>query len=411
MKKYLLLPLAFLIATCSNNNKEPVIKEIEFVPEMLGLTPGSTIAEVNFAWYSDNGKNSFVRVTKNGTIVSTEKGISGAASEGKYFHKAMAKNLKPNTEYAYSVSNDSSKWSVEYKYKTPQKETFKFAAIGDPQLTTGEQDGTSNWFSPDRSVALGWKTTVKKITAANVDFILSTGDQVDSGSNEEEYEKLFAPSELRSIPIAPTMGNHDRHQIFQYHFNLPNEQNFSADFSTETYGNYFYLYNNILFVALNTSAWVTSIEEAKPYIENFDATLAAAKAMYSGKYKWLIVQHHKSTRSVASHSEDSDIQHYIGAGFEKLMKEHDVDFVLAGHDHVYARIKLGNIYYMTLTTASGLKYYDLLSRANDQPLSADNYAQNKIPGYTIFKVNDNVISVSVYEVDKRTPIDTFTVAK
>jgi len=400
--------LAFLMVTCYNdNNKEPVIKEIEFVPEMLGLTPGSTATEVNFAWYSDSGKNSFVRVTKNGTLVSTRRGISGVASEGKYFHKATVRNLKPNTEYAYSVSNDSIKWSEEYKYKTPQTETFKFAAIGDPQLTTGEQDPTSNWFSPDKSVALGWKTTVEKITAANADFILSTGDQVDGGSNEKEYENFFAPPALRSIPIAPTLGNHDRHQIFQYHFNLPNEQNFSE----ENYGNYFYLYNNILFVALNTSAWVGSAEAAMPYIESFDATLAAAKAMHSGKYKWLIVQHHKSTRSVASHLVDMDIPYYVEAGFEKLMEKHNVDFVLAGHDHVYARIKLGNIYYMTLTTASGLKYYDLSNRTSDPTFPVNIYAQNKIPGYTIFEVNGNGISISVYEVDKNTPIDTFTVAK
>jgi len=408
MNKFLLMLLAFLITTCYNdNNKELAIKETEFVPEMLGLTPGSTIAEVNFAWYSNNGENSFVRITKSGTYVSTKRGISGAASEGKYFHKATAKNLKPNTEYIYRVSDDSINWSAEYKYKTPQTETFKFAAIGDPQLTTGEQDPASNWFSSDRSVALGWKTAVEKIAAANADFILSAGDQVNGASVEKEYENFFAPPELKSIPLAPTMGNHDRHQIFQYHFNLPNEQSSSEEFSVENYGNYFYLYNNILFVVLNTSAYPSSTENAKPYIERFDSTITAAKTMYSEKYNWLIVQHHKSTRSVASHLADRDIQYYIDAGFEELMKKHKVDFVLAGHDHVYARIKLGNIYYMTLTTASGLKYYGA-----NEPLPANTYAkQNRIPGYTIFEVNGNSISVSVYEVDKDTPIDKFEVEK
>jgi len=400
MKKYLLLLIAFLVATCSN---KPVTKGTEFVPEMLGLTPGSTTTEVNFAWYSGSGEKSFVRVFENDRLVATEKGISGAASNGKYFHKATAKNLKPNTEYAYSVSNDSNNWSVEYKYKTPQIETFRFAVIGDPQLTTGEQDSASKWFSSDKSVVEGWKTTIEKINAANVNFILSTGDQVDDGSNEKEYENLFAPPALKSIPFAPSVGNHDRHQNFQYHFNLPNEQKFSA----ENYGNYFYLYNNILFVALNTSAYVSSVEEAKPYIDSFDATLAAAKAMYSGKYKWLIAQHHKSTRSVATHLADKDIQHYMDAGFEKLMEKHNVTFVLSGHDHIYARNRLGDIYYVTFTTASGLKYYELHSKADSLTLPHKIYAQNKIPGYAIFEVNEKGISASVYEVDKDEPIDKF----
>jgi len=405
MNKYLLLLLAFFVAACSNNNnKEQIIDEIEFVPEMLGLTPGSSIAEVNFTWYSNNGENSFVRVFENGKIVSTETGKYGEASSGKYSHKATAKNLKPNTEYTYRVSNDNRKWSAEYKYKTPNPKTFKFAAVGDPQLNAREQTPASNWFSPDSSTALGWKITVGKIAAAKADFILSLGDQVDSGSDEKEYEDLFAPPELRSIPLAPTLGNHDRYQFLHYHFNLPNEQDFS-----ENYCNYFYLYNNILFVALNTSAYFSSAEATKPYIENFDSTLAAAKAMYSGKYKWLIVQHHKSTRSVAGHSEENDIKSYIEAGFETLMEKYNVDFVLAGHDHVYANIKLGNIYYMTLTTASGIKYYEA-----KEPLPTNTYAQqSKRPGYTIFKVNDNGISVSVYEVydDKDKIIDKFEVTK
>jgi len=301
--------------------------------------------------------------------VATESGISGPASEGKYFHKATARNLKPNTEYAYRVSSDSSKWSVEYKFKTPQAEAFKFAVVGDPQLTS------------DESVVMGWNATVEKIKAAGVDFILSVGDQVDSAGSEKQYENFFAPPALRSIPFAPTQGNHDRHKIFQYHFNLPNEQ---------SEGNYFYLYNNVLFVALNTSGYVSSVEEAMPYIESFDATLAAAKAMYAGKYKWLIVQHHKSTRSVAVHAADLDIKYFVEAGFEKLMDKHNVNFVLAGHDHIYVRSDK----YITFTTASGLKYYDV---SNDSLLAfVDKYAQNKVPGYGIFEVVGDGISLSVY---------------
>lgn len=34
---------------------------------------------------------------------------------------------------------------------------------------------------------------------------------------------------------------------------------------------------------------------------------------------------------------DSDIENYVDAGFEQVMAEQDVDFVLGGHDHVYSR--------------------------------------------------------------------------
>jgi len=373
--KYSLLLVIFFAAACSN---KPISQEAEFVPEMLGIVPGSTVAELNFAWYSGEGEKSFVRIFEAGKLMATERGISGAASEGKYFHKATAKNLKPNTEYTYSVSSDSSKWSVGYKFKTPHTESFKFAVVGDPQLST------------DESIYVNWKTTVEKIEAAGASFILSLGDQVDEPSNEKQYENLFAPPALKSISLAPTLGSHDKHQIFNFHFNLPNVQ---------PYENYFYLYNNVLFVALNTADYVSNVEEAKPYIESFDAAISTAKAMYSGKYKWLIVHHHKSTRSIASHFADADIKSYVEAGFEALMDKHNVDFVLAGHDHIYVRSGK----YMTFTTSSGLKYYDVY---NDSLIATvDKYAQHKTPSYGIFEVKGDSISVSVYDVGNDVPID------
>ena len=40
---------------------------------------------------------------------------------------------------------------------------------------------------------------------------------------------------------------------------------------------------------------------------------------------------------MAKHAADSDIENYVDAGFEQVMDEFDVDFVLGGHDHVYSR--------------------------------------------------------------------------
>lgn len=122
----------------------------------------------------------------------------------------------------------------------------------------------------------------------------------------------------------------------------------------ETKGNYYYLYNNVLFVTLNTGAYpggndqensnnnnVPSAskgnQEAEAIVANFEKTIEAAKSQYAGQYDWLIVTHHKSTQTVAKHAADSDIENYVDAGFEQVMADQDVDFVLGGHDHVYSR--------------------------------------------------------------------------
>ena len=381
--------------------------ETEFTPETLGLTPGATATEINLNWYSDeitdpdedavkvlfwDGANDFKEVT----------GKVSAASAGKSAHKAAVTGLKADTEYSYWVSNDGESWSEEYKYRTPKTASFRFASIGDPQLTLGNQDSTSELSSADGTTAAGWLETMEKVGLADVNFVAGVGDQVDvtSNGNEDEYRNFFAPSELRSIPWAPAVGNHDRHYPFQYHYNIPNEQTFTklqgADYSNnndqyaeiEAAGNYWYRYNNALFVVLNTSAYPTSKAAAEPIIKRFDDTLKAAKNGSPG-YTWLFVQHHKSTASVADHIADRDIQYYVEAGFEELMTTHGVDFVLAGHDHVYARsfpltgkkdgtpsvpdtaqggdaiANPNGTIYVTMTTGSGLKYYDLFNQSGN----------------------------------------------
>ena len=212
-----------------------------------------------------------------------------------------------------------------------------------------------------------------------------------------------------SLLYAPAVGNHDRHYMFDDHFNLPNEMSVDGNAASlnqvkttfrgqnsgtsqshgnyiqatadeiaqsaesngvtpnkdrqydfverremETKGNYYYLYNNVLFVTLNTGAYpggndnenagnvnVPSASkdnsEAEAIVSNFRTTLNAATAEYSGQYQWLVVTHHKSTQTVAKHAADSDIENYVDAGFEQVMDEFDVDFVLGGHDHVYSR--------------------------------------------------------------------------
>jgi hypothetical protein len=464
---WVFLALVFTVQ-CSSNDTE----ENPFEVEMLGLAPGNTIAELYLNWYSNSnaGNKSFVRIFKDGELVSeTTDGTSGTASNGKIWHKAIVKSLQANTKYKYSVSNNGSDWSLEYDYKTPPSTgAFKFAVVGDVQVTIGAQDPLSVYPKPAKTTVEGWKETVEAIKKQDVTFIVSVGDQVDKtdDGDEREYENFFAPPILRSLPIAPVMGNHDTHDPFKYHFNLPN----NSQGSLSEQANYYYLYNNILFVGLNTSDFVRSLDAAESHITRFKATIAAAKAAHPD-YKWLIVKHHKSTNSCALHLAEPDIQLFVEAGFEKLMDENKVDFVLAGHDHVYARsyvmkggkkiddadILQGNIVggkgtlYITLTTASGLKYYEVFGAKEkvyynlmapswgrepgyntefpplaDGTIGTEHYSdgskilplavkvckQELTPGYAIFNVSSSgSITVEVYNVNSNQTIDLFTVSK
>jgi hypothetical protein len=373
----------------------------EFTPTTLGLTPGNNTTELMLNWYSAGGtigskvaEVRFIEGTKNiGYALREGTGVVAAAGGTNFSHKVKVTGLKPGASYQYSVSTDGNNWSPMYDFKVPPATgAWKFAVIADPQLTTGNIDANSR--NVGTTTAAGWVDTMSKIVAAGVSFIASGGDQVDAtGGNETEYTNLFAPAGLRNLPLAPVHGNHDTHLHFTYHYNVPNQQTVpGATYTTSgggtldqirgEMGNYFYLYNNILFVALSTAPYPNTVANAAPYITIFRQTLTAAKAAHPN-YDWLIVQHHKSTASVAEHLADADIEIYVKAGFETLMSEMGVDFVLAGHDHVYARSyplkgmddgkvsipdttkgghELTGVHdpiYLTFTTGSGLKYYEV----------------------------------------------------
>jgi len=352
-----------------------------FTPDMLGLTPGATIASVNLNWISDrNSSNSKTEVrllNANGGLVKTFTGTVANATTGKSHHKATMTDLTPNTNYKYSVSNNGTDWSYEYNYKTPPSgSVFTFALVADPQVTTGNQDSNTDPKASPATTAQGWKDIVNKIATKEATFILCAGDQVDGGITykEDEYKVFFAPEQLRNIPLAPVIGNHDLHTEHFNHFNMPNMPSSIQAYNMYTgkVGNYYYLYNNLLIVALNTG-YLQKSDNTAAAVAEYKKTIEAAKTAHAGKYDWLIVQHHKSTTSISAHSADEDIGFLIENGLEKLFTDQGVDLVIAGHDHIHVRSHLmkwdaskgysvrstdnkGTVY-LTLTTASGVKYY------------------------------------------------------
>lgn len=443
--------------------------------EDLTLQPGADTTQINLNWYADTAAAGVKVKFTDGKNTITADATTQPAVEGKIACKATVSGLASDTKYTYSISEDGGvTWSREYTYKTPAQGEFTFGFVGDPQLNNGSEDKNSAVFSADGTTKAGWNDTLKALAERNVNLIASAGDQVNdtNGGSEAEYSELFSSEVLQRLPFAAAVGNHDRHDGFLYHYNLPNEQDVSSIVNNTTTaaaqevttdkGNYFYSFNNALFVVLNDSSYPSNTEEAKPYIEAFRQTLTNAVSTYPD-YKWLFVQHHKSTESVAQHVADRDIQYYVEAGFEKLMDEFRVDVVLAGHDHVYARTyamsngqrvsALTDSYedpqgtvYLTCNTGSGLKYYNIFDTeklyvkdnadypylANGltgsqeylkgvYPLSTAVAQQDKIPGYTVVNVTDSKITFSTYSTydNPSTPdfneaadsIDTFTITK
>jgi hypothetical protein len=421
----------------------------EFAALDLTLQPGSSERDINFNWYSDrSATDSIVQYAQaSSSAWTTVTGTLGAASADNMWHKVSIYGLNYNTEYKYRVSNDGVTFSVEYRFKTVSQGNFQFIAVGDPQLA-GNQDANS-LYTPT-STAAGWQNTLNIISQnfPNARFIAGTGDQVDTADDESQYTNYFAPEQLRGLPVAPAVGNHEGTAgNFGWHYNVPNQT--PGDY----FGNYWYTYNNALFVVLNTAPYPASVAALNVYIPTMDATLKAATEA-NPDAQWLFVQHHKTTASPASHQTDADVLIWAPA-FQDLMDKYAVDFVLAGHDHVYSRSwfiqnnkKIENIdysttsvtnpqgtLYLSLNTASGLKYYDFPMNApgnpqwvnsiegmyyegknpitfNGKPWYTNIGIQVKVPQFTVIDVTATSVTFRTFRVDNlKTPIDEYTVFK
>jgi len=408
-------------------------------PSDLIINMGTNASQLNFSWYCDDTVSGTPRVKVAG-IATPFAGVQAAAETGKKSNKVTVTGLAANTTYSFQASSDGANYGPVYTVKTGGANSFTFAAVGDPQI-----GGSGNTASD----AAAWKNTVADITGAGASFIAGMGDQVDDvaqgaagiAAKQSQYTSFTdgLNQNGRFMPYAVTKGNHEADntlvnglspQMFGYHYNIVNDSNTIV--SGVALKDYYYLYNDVLFVVLDTTAAPANATAATPYISAFGHELATATAACAGKYDWLVVQTHKSQQSEAIHSNDPGINAYSLAGFEDLMTEYDVDLVLTGHDHCYTRSypftstggplvsggvtidennkgndlvnPVGTVY-MVLNSGSGSKCYDIQEKKATTAVDS----QTKNPQYSLVGVTANKLTITTKETGTGTLVDVFSI--
>lgn len=419
------------------------------------LTIGKDQSERNFTWYSKSKGQGYLEIVeandqkdfsnamkikavtsdKNTTFdindksnekVKIEKDKKDQALKDLYELKDMSnsqvniKNLKPNTKYMYRVYNGNGKKSQVFEFTTQPKGDFTFVLAGDPQIGAGK-------FYADRDKwekALG---TIKK-QVPQMSFLYSLGDQINeyTSKSELEYSGYIERENAKGITFATLIGNHDSQaNSYSQHFALPNVQ---AEGATEAGSNYYFVYNNTLFIQLNSNNMNTA--EHKATIEK------AIEMTKNQNIKWKVVGFHHAIYSAATHANDDDIIKRR-AEYPALMKQYGIDLIVAGHDHVYTRSRMmdGGItiesernftdkskeegkvpskyvnpkgqLYLTANSASGSKHYDLVEFKDYMAVRDQHYK----PNFTEVKVTDKSIVATTYETDSLKVVDQVEIEK
>ncbi|MDR2580831.1 MAG: metallophosphoesterase [Fibromonadaceae bacterium] len=313
-----------------------ILEEPQFVSHIT-LTPGATSTQMNFAWLTSAGTANAAVLQIISPTARQITGVRGLAAHGFDSNKVVVTGLAVNTEYTYRVGDGRAEnWSKNYTFRTYNPNSkYSVIAVADPQIGSSGDRGQ-------------WLKTVTAATAqaerhgGGPAFMLVAGDQTNYANDVGEVEGYLAPPELKSLPVAVAIGNHDvvdmrvgpaQTGFMDKIYNWPNHNNLRGTSADTTRlragGNYFFSYGNALYISINSQIINAAIHE--PFMLQAVASHPNAT--------WKIVLFHHDIYGGGSHASPKGYSdsYNMQATWSPFLDRHGIDLSINGHDHVYAR--------------------------------------------------------------------------
>ncbi len=369
---------------------------------VIALTPGAAAGEVRFSWLSgeDDTEVSF-RISERADM-SDYKELEvkqSDAIENRKSNKVVATNLEEGKTYYYSYTENGI-WSKAESFTVQPEKDFTVLFVSDAQIGRSGDETLEEVLIRD---TCGWNYTAHKMLSEypNAAFMISAGDQFQSPDSITQMKAYLSPEELRSLPVANTIGNHDDGStLYGEIFNNPNEV--KELLASEAGTGYYYTYGDVLFITVNSNN--TFLPDTAKLLRK------AVKAYPDTKWRVVTMHHNPYSASLAD-DEYSETR----ALFSSLYDCYDIDLVLSGHDHLYSRTQAmyagaksdgeGTVYVQS-SSASGSNYDPLPEELASFTVSAFDV---RVPTYTAFTFTDDSIEGITYRTDTDEIIDSFTV--
>ena len=315
-------------------------------------------------------------------IVTGPDGEHRAAAHDGRHHEVTVDGLHPATRYRYRVVIDGETQAGE--------------------LTTPPEPGTDApvsfvVYGDTRSYADAHRRVIERIRAEVPDFVLGTGDMVDHGARDDQWQTFFdieGPL-LRDNVLYPAVGNHDRQgrgrtaDNFRELFSLPEN---SPD--PERY--YAFTYGQCRFLVLDSNAYSFALTDQSAWLER---QLEAARDDRLIRHIFVVMHH--PPYSVSLHGGQRDLRER----WTPLFERYGVAAVFSGHDHVYERAEAGGVRYF-VTGGGGAPLYPRKHHPSPLDVAAVKYFE-RVNHYLRVHVVGDQIEVTAVRVDG-TPIETVT---
>ncbi|ANQ52209.1 metallophosphoesterase [Flammeovirga sp. MY04] len=377
-------------------------------PDRIILTfNGNPATSRAVTWRTDNTiKNAVAQIaeaTVNSKFVDDAERLTAKTEEfdlGQYkgnkslivhYHSVVFDQLKPNTLYVYRVGDGKEHWSEWIQFRTAKNEyaPTQFVYFGDAQ-----NDVLEHW---SRVIRQAYQT------APNASFVVHAGDLINKAHQDQEWAEWykaggFIHSQWTAIPV---VGNHEFRSLaknepkqlsiqWRPQFTLPVEESLSKDLHETVYA---IDYQDVRIIVLNSN---DKLEEQTKYIENQLKDCTA---------KWKIITCH---HSVFAPAKGRNFQ-YARDYWKPLLDKYNVDLVLNGHDHTYARghvpvrttKKSTDLQTVYVTSVSGPKQYEL-DTEQMKTYKKDGYELDKsgeqTQFYQVITIEENELTYVAYTV-------------
>ena len=300
-------------------------------------------------------------------IIGGRHYASKTASGGAYyFHRVDISGLTPGESYSY-IAGYGSHYSPVYSFKTESSSgEFTILHITDPQL--GEVNVTNE--------AEVWMRVIESARreCPEAAFAVNTGDIV---SNAKEayipYYFDYAQNVIAETAFIYSLGNNDSPAWYSKYFYTPDNG-----------GGLFYSfdYGNAHFISVDSNVKISSSH--LNWLEN---------DLKKCTRKWKVVMTHQGDYGRSGKN----------TALARLFDLYNVDLVLMGHNHFYARSKpidsagkeKNNGTVWTLPNTAGVKFN---SRANQGYLAVSD--QPDMQMFSKLRFTDSNIYLSSYTVDR-----------
>ncbi|MFA6973121.1 MAG: metallophosphoesterase [Parcubacteria group bacterium] len=326
---------------------------------ILAFVFGGAIAEIRARFFSPSGTS----VIEAGVAPTEESAAEKTGNDQDGVDQSMS-DPAPVSEQAQVPSTGQS------------EDSFSFAILGDTQR-----------FDAANSAG-GFQQAVRAINGKDVDFVMTVGDLLSScdkgcAGKLVEWQKIIG---LLAPKTYAVMGNHDRtgrstaDEAWQKVFEMPT--NGPAGYSEMVYS---FDFKNTHFVVLNS-------EKPKEHVINKTQRDWLESDLGANKKENILVFYHEPAYPVSSKiGESLDFEKKERDEFWNILTKYQVTAVFNGHEHIFSRRKIGNIYQFVVGNTDSFDH-DL-----PKPGVAEYSFQGK--SFAVVKVTGRDIFISLYSVE------------